>query len=112
MNIKRRHLTVSQRSALATEMLPEFEKAAKERQGTRTDLTSSSKDDLVGSLRKSILSENDGIDNRDNKENEKRTYIHPKTGRETQMNIKNISHKSVDSEPQQEPIEKVSKFKP
>jgi len=41
VNIRRRHLSESQRAMLATEMLPEFEKKAKERQGKRNDLTSS-----------------------------------------------------------------------
>lgn len=43
VNGARRHLTASQKAAVAVEMLPELEKAAKERQGTRTDLEHSGK---------------------------------------------------------------------
>lgn len=39
LNIERRHLTPHQRACLAVEVLPIFEQAAKERQGTRTDIT-------------------------------------------------------------------------
>lgn len=39
-NSKRRQLTVSQRAAIAVEMIPMYAAAAKERQGKRTDLTS------------------------------------------------------------------------
>lgn len=38
MNLHRRHLTVSQRAAVAVEALPLFEMEAKERQGARADL--------------------------------------------------------------------------
>lgn len=37
-NIQRRHLTASQRAALAVDLLPELEAEAKERQGSRSDL--------------------------------------------------------------------------
>lgn len=36
MNLKRRHLTESQKGMIAADVLPQFEKAAKKRQGTRT----------------------------------------------------------------------------
>jgi len=39
MNLHRRHLTSSQRAVIALETLPFLEKEAKERQGTRTDIT-------------------------------------------------------------------------
>jgi len=38
LNLYRRHLTTSQRAAIALSILPELEKQAKERQGMRTDL--------------------------------------------------------------------------
>lgn len=38
VNLKRRHLTQSQKAAVATESLPLFEAEAKERQGKRTDI--------------------------------------------------------------------------
>jgi hypothetical protein len=41
LNVKRRHLTASQRAAIAVEFLPALEAEARERQGTRTDLTTS-----------------------------------------------------------------------
>ena len=37
-NLKRRHLTATQRAALAVELLPELEREAKARQGARVDL--------------------------------------------------------------------------
>ncbi len=37
MNLKRRHLTESQKGMLSSDLLPLFEKEAKKRQGTRTD---------------------------------------------------------------------------
>ena len=40
LNLHRRHLTSSQRAAIAVEILPMLEAEAKERQGKRTDLTS------------------------------------------------------------------------
>jgi len=40
MNLHRRHLTSSQRAVIALRSLPFLEREAKERQGTRTDLTS------------------------------------------------------------------------
>lgn len=39
INIRRRHMTESQRAALGTEMLPEFEAEAKERKATRDAVT-------------------------------------------------------------------------
>ena len=39
LNMSRRHLTPSQRAAVAVNVLPMYEKAARERQGTRTDLS-------------------------------------------------------------------------
>ena len=47
LNIRRRHLTESQRGMLANEMLPEFELEAKKTQGRRSDLTSVSRDTQV-----------------------------------------------------------------
>jgi ParB-like chromosome segregation protein Spo0J len=44
-NLKRRHLTPSQRAALVTEFLPAYEAEAKQRQGTRTDLATSGSTD-------------------------------------------------------------------
>src|SRR5881227_1272795 len=41
-NLKRRHLTASQRAAVATDALPFFEAEAKKRQGRRTDLQTTS----------------------------------------------------------------------
>lgn len=40
LNLHRRHLSAEQRAAVAVKMLPMLEAEAKERQGTRTDLTS------------------------------------------------------------------------
>jgi len=39
MNIERRHLTPTQRACIGVELLPFYEKAAKERQGKRTDIS-------------------------------------------------------------------------
>ena len=39
-NVRRRHLTATQRAALAVDLLPELEAEAKDRQGKRTDLES------------------------------------------------------------------------
>ena len=47
LNIRRRHLTESQRAMLANEMLPEFALEAKNTQGRRNDLTSVSPDTQV-----------------------------------------------------------------
>lgn len=41
LNLKRRHLTASERAVVAVELLPELEREAKQRQGTRTDLSTS-----------------------------------------------------------------------
>jgi hypothetical protein len=38
MNLHRRHLSATQRAVIATDILPELEKEAKERQGSRTDI--------------------------------------------------------------------------
>ncbi len=43
LNLHRRHLTQSQRAAIALDALPLFKKEAKDRQGKRTDLTSGDK---------------------------------------------------------------------
>lgn len=40
INIRRRHMDENQRSMLSVEMLPEYEKEAKQRQGRKIDLTS------------------------------------------------------------------------
>lgn len=44
LNGARRHLTVSQRAAIGQKMLPEMRAEARKRQGSRSDLTSASKD--------------------------------------------------------------------
>lgn len=58
INIRRRHMDKSQRAMLATEMLPEFEEEAKERQGKRVDLTLGSDDHNVsfGRSRENVAS--------------------------------------------------------
>lgn len=39
LNVKRRHITSSQKAAIAVDLLPYLEKEAKKRQGARTDIT-------------------------------------------------------------------------
>jgi ParB-like chromosome segregation protein Spo0J len=48
LNLHRRHLTTSQRSMLAVEIKEMFEKEARERQGTRTDLRANLRGSRVG----------------------------------------------------------------
>jgi ParB/Sulfiredoxin domain len=48
LNLHRRHLTTSQRSMLAVEIKDMFEKEARERQGTRTDLRANLRGSMAG----------------------------------------------------------------
>jgi predicted flavoprotein YhiN len=54
MNLKRRHLTSSQKAAIAIDILPLLEEEARKRQGTRTDITQKFAESEYGEARKQV----------------------------------------------------------